>query len=386
MSLNSSILNPITFKNLDKGVLPNHENRLNADFNQAGYNIKPFNQMFNLNDVITVQFWSDSADVPVLSMYRDSLKLGEISGALVSTYSGDEGSRYFFNYEIEAENLGVFWFQIVGDETLRSEPICVKDLTDLINSGDIKKISYSNFDRGFSDLKHFFFDWSTIENDENTLFFYVYSVDFELMDKEETELLEGSQSFEIVSSVLFPGAVLKTGAIPIYMVRKLEAVSSLDFFAVNGIQYIKDGKVEPERWGRTTSFQASINLIQKNAIGINVDNTLNELDVMSTKKWIDNYEFKDRVTAFDFPIPAGYDLHTIIVEHAASSTGNPATITAGLSIGGTDYIIAESGLIDETGKRFSFALHDRAQGRIYISISGVGVVLNVYVQFLLHTQ
>jgi len=49
-------------------------------------------------------------------------------------------------------------------------------------------------------------------------------------------------------------------------------MSSLDIFLVNGLQYIKNGEIEVSQMGGSTLFQVSINMTQKLAIGINVDN------------------------------------------------------------------------------------------------------------------
>ena len=68
--LTSSVLNSVTFKDLTSGTFPNAWNTLHADRKQAGYAVYDYCQQFDKDDVIYLQFTSDSATVPDLKVYN----------------------------------------------------------------------------------------------------------------------------------------------------------------------------------------------------------------------------------------------------------------------------------------------------------------------------
>lgn len=377
--IGSSIANPVTFLNLT-GTQPNDWNTVHGSRKHGRHFIIPYCQRFDKDDVVTVQFYSDSTELPVMKTYQNSIEIAEIIGTLEITID----DRTYFNFEI---TFGSDYYDktttiIVtqSTDTLTSEPVYIEDLSEEIERGEVKCIRYSNFDRYYTDIENFFLEWSVLPD---TLFFYVEAVDREIADKDEIENLTGSQAIYTTTAQLFAGINLKTAGIPKYMFRKLEAVSSLDYFAVNGLQYVKES-TENSTFGGSTSFQAGVKLVENNTLGINID----DLGIMALteKEWIKWETHHDKTGDFDVEIPDNYMLHTIMVKHSSGSTGNPATVTAGTTEGGTDYIEATNGTIDETGITYSFAIHDRpnltAGGRLYIGLSGVGVKLEFYIDYL----
>lgn len=387
MSLGCSILNPITFKDLTVGADPNEWNTLHVDLKHGKFKIFDYCQPFQVDETIYLQFYSDSITVPTMYAYWMGDPI-EITGVLASVRTGND-TRYFFNFPITLSsatylNKKVYFKISQGATTLTSEPILVKDYSADIAKGIIKRIKYTNHDRNFSDLSGYFVDWPYIGNEGNYFEFLVEGQTMDVADKDESEILEESQSRSIISSVLFPGLNLKTDAIPAYLVRKLEAASNLDTFLVNGIEYTKDGSVEVERFGNSTSFNCSIKLTQKNALGINVD----DLGLISDDmEWLKSYTNDAVVADFDIPTYAGYILHSIHIKHAGSSSGNTATVTCGYSDGDTNIIDAIGGQIADDGKWHDFILHDSeaidSAQRLYFGISGSGVVLRVWIQFTL---
>jgi hypothetical protein len=184
--------------------------------------------------------------------------------------------RYYTNFVVTLDSdyfdKHIYFTAIQGSDVLTSEPVLVTDLTEQINKGTIKYIKYSNLDRIESDLDNRFIDWSVLANTGNYLDFYIEAMDVEVNDIDKSEVLEGSQSNTILSASYYTGKVLKIAAVPDYMIAKIGMVSNLDLFTVNSIQYIKKSEIDPTLFGNSTSFQATLKLSQKNAIGINVDN------------------------------------------------------------------------------------------------------------------
>ena len=382
--ITSSVLNSVTFKNLDGGF-PNKWNTLHANRKQGGFNVLPYCQKFDKNDIIYLQFESDSDTVPEIDVYSPTFK-ETITGTLLSTYIGDD-TRYFYGFEIELNSTYYYkriYFVITQDTfDLTSEPIYCEDLSEQITNGSIKRIKYTNMDRGDSDLSNYFVDWSVTAY----MYFYVEAVDINPNDSESTEIIEGVQSKDIAASSNYSGITLQTGGIPDYLVLKLKSASSLDYFEVNGIQYIKEDSVEISRFGNSTLHQCSLNLTEKNTIGLNVD----DLGVIFTDSNILPMAIivkrNTGATGAGWAVenPDGYMLHSIFIKHADTSAGD-ATVKMGITIDGDELIDEVMGeiLLSDTNWK-SFPAHylktPDASHNLYFSISGAGAVLDIIVNF-----
>lgn len=384
--ITSSVLNSVTFKDISK-TYPNKWSRLHADRKQAGFTVIPYCQVFNKNDVIYLQFESDSSTVPALDIYYPNFKQ-TINGTLASSYDGDV-TRYFYNFEITLNSTFFdkkIYFTIEQDATtLTSEPIYCKDISAEIENGTIKRIKYTNLDRNNSDLSSYWVDWSQLD----FMYFYVESVDVAVQDTEESEVLTTSQSKEVISASNYSGIQLQCAPIPDYLELKLKACSSLDYFEVNEIEYIKEGEVESSRWGNSTLFEVTLNLTEKNTIGLNVD------DVGIT--YIDQEEVpmaiipkrNTNLTSAGWQVtnPSGYMLHSIFIKHAASSVGD-AVVNIGTSVSGSelvDDVIGNVPLADFASSWKSITQHflnnPDAASSVYVSVTGAGAVLDMIINF-----
>lgn len=219
--------------------------------------------------------------------------------------------------------------------------------------------------------------------------FYVQSVDVNSNDLEETETLEGAQSKSIISSSNYSGIILQGAPVPEYVILRLKACSSLDYFEVNEIQYIKEGEVEPEQYGNTTSFQFTVNLTEKNTVGLNVDDLgITYIDQEETPMAI-IAKRNTGVTSAGWQVsnPSGYMLHSIFVKHAISSAGD-AVINLGITVSGNELIDSVQGnipLADFSSVWKSFSQHylknPDAATTLYFSVVGAGAVLDIICNF-----
>jgi len=269
----SSILNSISFKNLS-GSFPNMWNTLHADRRQGNARIIPYAQKFQKDHVVYLQFMSDIPDTITLKSYYGTVQVESFTVAYASHY-GTTNNRYFTNFTI---TLGASYYdkQITfkaaqGANTLVSEPVFITDLAYLIGKGLMKYVKYTNLNRIEADLDDRMIDWSVLPSTGNYLDFYIEALDSDPNDTDKSEVLEGSQSQTIISSVFYSGRVLKTGPIPDYIATKLGMISNLDIFTINDLQYIKSGEITQSAFAGSTLYQAELKLTQKNAIGINVD-------------------------------------------------------------------------------------------------------------------
>ena len=385
--ITSSVLNSITFKYLNGGN-PNQWNTLNENRYQAGYTNMPYYQPFQHGETIYLQFTSDTATIPTLNIFAPEFK-SSISGTLVSSYITGVAPRYFFNFEID---LGSEYYdQIVrftlvqGAITLTSEPICYVDLTDYLTRGEIKKFKYTNLDRNNSDLSNGWVDWSVID----FMQFYIEAVDIDPVYSEESEILEGSQNKVIVSASNYSGINLKSGGIADYQVLKLKAASSLDYFEVNGIQYIKEGEVDASRIGNSTLHEISVNLTEKNTVGLNVDDLGIEFIDQTEVPMAIIPKRNTAVTPAGWQVenPEGYMLHSIWIKHAATSAAN-AIVNVGTTILGSelvDNILGDVPKADYSTSWLSVPIHyvkdPDSSSNIYVSVTGAGAVLDMIMNF-----
>ena len=255
---------------------PTMWNTLHATRKHGNSKIIPYYQKFKKDQVVYLQFTTD-LDIPVtLKSFNGNTQIESTTSSTFDSSHGDTDTRYFYNFTVTLGSSYYdkkVWFTLTQVETvLTSEPIEILDLTEKIAKGIIKYVKYTNFDRNNSDLDERFIDWAILPGTGHYLDFFIEANDQEQNNKDEVEVLQGSQSQTILSASYFAGRVLKTGGIPDYLAAKLAIVSSLDLFLINGIQFIKQGGIESDRFGGSTLYQMSIKMIEKMTIGINVDN------------------------------------------------------------------------------------------------------------------
>jgi hypothetical protein len=386
MSLHSSILNPVMFKSLT-GSYPNWENTLHENRKQSIFKIITYCQRFPKDETIYLQFSSDVSTAMTLKAYCGAVEI--VTGITVkamATIVGDV-TRYYFSCSV-ALGAGYYnkkvTFKAAQDtDLLTSEPIFIEDLNTKLANGEIVRVKYTNLDRDYSDLQDYFVYWEDLISTGSYLQFYIEAVTKKINDSDKVEILEGSQSKDVISSQLFSGQEFETGIIPDYMVRKLEAVSSLDYFEINEVQYIKESSTTVENVGNSTSHTVGMKLTAKNALSINVDDMGVE-DLNSESMQI-NYTFTGQSADFDLAVDAGYMVHTILIQHSASSTGI-AIVKAGFASGGNEIIDELSGNLPFDAIVHPFLVHNQTDlvnaGRLYISISGAGVKLNINVNLI----
>lgn len=388
--LTSSILNSVTFKNLE-GNYPNRNNTLHENRRQGALKVIPYSQKFPNNHVLKLQFVSDTATVPSLTAYdaNTGVQVDNFNLTLASSYPGANG-RYFFNAEF---SLGAAYhdkkIKFEVDQSaikLTSEPICCGDYTTEIANGELIYFKYNNLDRE-SDLSSHFVDWSAIDYMDC----FVEAVDFEPKTKDETEVLTEMDAETIISAQIFAGNLLKTGPVPDYISLRLAAASDLDVFLVNDRQMIKKAAVAEERFGNSTSVQVTLDISEKHAIGLNVDDlgieqiNLGEMAIIPKRN--------NAVSGGGWQVenPDGYMLHSVWITHDPSSTADVATVTLGTSPGGNDLIDAVQGSVDKSVYNYSaqkwkiyphhFLKDPDNATQLYFSVNGAGAVMQIIANF-----
>lgn len=381
----SSVLNSITFKSL-AGSYPSRANRLHNDYTRAGVTTIKYYQKFNNSDIIPLQFSSDSEIVPQLISFNEANEvIAYIPGTLVSSYTGAT-NRYYFNFSVVLDykySDQKVRFEIrQGSDYLNSEPICVSDISEEIETGTIKKIQYANYDvNGFADS--YFTDWSVLD----FMFFYVHSSE-SYRPEGTIDVLDDVNYKTNIAAKLFAAIEIKTDPIPDYLAEKMIAASMLDLFTINDVQYIASEVGDKEQFGKSSLYQLTLNLTEKSTVGLNADDILiqkqiNNQDVIQVKK-------NQNVTGSGWQVenPAGYMLHSIQIKHNNTSAADLAVVKCGTVIGGNDIIDEFQGEIErsEYSNKFkNYPIHflktENAPYNLYFNVSGAGSDLTIICNF-----
>lgn len=337
MSLVSPIPNSITFKEIG-GNYPNKWNRLHVDRKQGGWTVLNYCQKFTKDHTCYMQFVSPDDDtIPTMTVYFSNGQTLSIIGTLADSVEGDQ-NRYWFNFEITfGANYYDKYFTIKvvqGSTTLTSEPVYVYDMTEEIENGAVKYVKYSNLDRNISDLSGYFIKWDVIDNTEKYMDFFVEASDRESDNKFSNAVLDGAQSRTIIASQLYSGITFATGVIPDYMCLKLSSVIGLDVLYINDTRYIIDGDADQSITGGSTSHTYNVTLIEKNTIGINIDD-LGIENTDTVEYHLD--EIKSNVSAdITATEPADYYTAMCFVEQKGTPIESYITVKLGYSIGSSE--------------------------------------------------
>lgn len=381
----SSVTNEITFKDCKGAIELNEWNTLHENLCGGNFKVLPYTQKFNYNTQRSLQFGSTLNELPVLKSYNKTTGaiIATITGNLVNEIIGVD-NRYYYNFTFTLDsnylNKDVYFIITQGADILTSEPIFTYDMTEEITKRIIHKIEYANKKTDANPLVGFGVDWDNIGAELLTI--WVEGQTLKAHNKSKTETLEGSQSISIVSATLKTGRILATDPMPFYMYEKLMAITVLDYFYVDGIQYIIDGEISDDDFGGSTVSQHKLNLIRKVNLGINVDNI--GVTTTTTEESTMNDIFLNQGADFTVPNKTGYDLHYIKVTHSNTSSGNPATVIAGYSYAGTEIIDSMNGTV-LTGEKQSYIVHNAYASDLYIGISGDAVQLNITVSYTKNT-
>ena len=336
MSLTSPIVNPITLKNLT-GSYKNKWNTLHSDFKDGGWTVLGYCQKFPNGHVIPMQLIStDSDTAPVVTVTLEDLTQINIPVVTTNTIVGDI-TRYYFNYTITlgAQYYGKV-FQVVatqGSESLTSEPVYSYDMSSELDSGSIRNINYTNYDRINADLFGNYIDWSSVPTADNTFDFFIECSTREPNGESEQEILQESESEENISSFDSDGDILKTGHVPHYMAVKLQWVSGLDYLEINGQTYLRKG-IERSIVGGSTSEEVTLTLTAKEVMGLNVD----DMGIINTDTTEWHKQDKKVAVIADFNItePVNYITDVIELKHNASSLADLVTVKIGYTLGGSE--------------------------------------------------
>lgn len=377
----SPAVNPIYFKRI-VGSYPNEENTLHNTAKCGNMMVVKYWQKINNGDTVLLQFHSDSSTIPTIKLFNGAIEIEEITATLDYTATGVD-TIYYYSFIITFDTnyydkcISAIVYQ--DSDILTSEAIFITDLTELINSGVIKKFEYTNSNRLNSDLANFGVDWEHLPMPKK-MFCYFDGILLNIKDEDNSEILKGAMNHEMVSASLFIGNTFKSDILPRYMVTKLEAVSSLEYLTINDVRFTKIERASCESVEKTTSYKIEIQFIRNDAIGINMDLAGGLID-MTSKEWI-KFDIKTGVTGnYSVHVPAGYDFHMLTAKHGYGSSHNNATVICGNTVGGTEYFDAIGGEITYP-QPFSFTPHDRFATTIYVGVSGVGVNLDIVMQFL----
>jgi len=390
MNLFISEANSIHFAQRDssgnKPTIPNQETRLTGEEKFAGFTTKDYCQLFEDDDVVSVQVGSNDSTTPTINVYQPELGT-PITPTAKPTYVTDsdpDNWRYYWEFDVDFSSYTNKTIQIQviqNTDIYLSEKLKGEDLSEDFENGNILKYEWGNAEKP-SDYRNFQLDYTTgIE-----FFMYVNSLnkDFE-MGVDEDVFIDISQQV-LLEAQLIPKYVIKTEPIPRFLARKIVEASRHFYFKVNNLKYVADG--EPDIEPTNTNFVSLTQVAaDANSLAFNTDNREIEgvtMDTVLTRKK------EDLTSTWTFEVPEGYILHAIYADHAAASAAASYTFKVGYTVGGDDIIPAFTTNIVKTDPVRPFTLHEQktfdAAITIYVEIVvGVGAIGRIYANLLLNT-
>ncbi len=353
---------------------PSYSERYAAFTNRGGYC-----QRFKTTDTLTVQLVSDTAGVPTVEVSDNTT----ITPSLITSYtsaSDPADYRYFFEFDVViASYSGRFNITVTKDDVFLSEWIIGEDLDQDIEDGFIQKHFWSN-EAAPVDYFNFGIDYSTgIE-------FWVYedTVTREMDMSVDSTIHTNITRKTLLENSIYEVRILKTAAIPTFMIRKLTIAAGHFKYMVNGVRFTALDELDIEYAGSNFGV-LTLPLTMSAITAFNTDNKdTGDMEIIIPR------QTENLTTTWTFVQTAGYILHVICVDHHSTSAAATATFKVGYTDGGDDIIAAFITNIVKTEPARPFSLHEQksfdVDTTIYVEVvSGAGAILRVHANLLLNT-
>ena len=388
-----SKLNPLDFKVRDN-KLPNWENTLEHEQYFDGIVKNKYLQKFLTIETITIQFKTDydSFEIKLWDAQDNSVSLSE---SLIYSNTDEFTGQLtkFYKFSISAQKEGEYYITIKaiksGEVNLYYESETfelIKGVTKFRETVD-GNVSYIIIP-----------DHYKIEATNNTNKFDLYYEEelpfitsiwipsrlFNIQSDGDVDVYDNDGNLAKLQEIFQNVFELKTCPIPRYLAQKLQLLSALDFFNINGLDFVNTEKGENEYFDNFSNTVLTMNLTQKFAVGINSDDkgfNIQEVEDMV----VINKEQKNTSGSISFDIPQGYSINQIII---ALKTGTNGTVKIGTTVGGEE-IVRTYTLTDTVPQKLldrEYVKNVDSGFTVYVTFSGIGATFDIYIQTIKFTQ
>lgn len=371
-----SPLNSLTFKELD-GKLPNFNNTLDKwDVYKDSINVKECQKFLN-SETITTQLRTDfttiTANLIDSSGNSTALTVTEVSSYTNYNFynievSGQSNGKYYIivsgTKDAETRNFESEWFELVSGKAIRT----TGDEVRIIEG--YKRVEYYNFDPS-----SFYIDYSTgIRH-----FFWIPAEIYAINPLGEVDVYNNLDNKEKLEQTNFRALTIKTRPILRHLMLKLSEASSMDYFAINDVEYVLTEVLEPSYYGDANLVTIETQIEERFTIGINSDDEGFTADQFIIEGGLVLNIGKDDLSAgtLELTVPEGYAVRFIDWRLTA---GSSATVKIGKTPGGVE--IMRDKTLTIIGEKQSIAKTDIVDwdgtGTIYVTKTGVGSVIDIW--------
>jgi len=369
--------NSIRFKQVNSD-LPNFDNTLLADESFYNDKINTYCQRWQTTDTETVIIKSDSNTVPTVIATKADNSTVVITASLINSYdqNGDgTDDLFFFSFDVVFASYTTETYIRVtqGSIVYQSEPFYGdSELTTELNNGEVLKIEYANEDNAFQ------IDFST----DVVYTIYVSAV---LKDYEfggESSIYDNQDELEKLKETVQRILSFRTLEIPRYIAETLKLASSMDYFVVNDIAFVRPEQPEITPIEGSNFVDFSMLLTDKEYLGINSHDIGFDCDTITGGDGVSNLKEDNASGSVTFAIPAGRLVHTLRAQWVSGTV----EVKLGTTIGGDELVYPFN--ISSTFTDMTVAIHGDisrdSDSSIYATVAGG--VANLDVMLLRNIQ
>lgn len=368
-----SIASSIKFREVIDGALPSFDNTFHEDETFKGSAKIPYCQKFLATDTeVKIQ-------VKVLTgqLVEFSYSLGEggawqsMTGETIVS-SGPVYDYYEMTIDFSAYSENVrFAAAIIEDEAIvglwYSEPCeVIEDYAGLL------QIEAFNLENAF-------------EVDYSTEITHLWRVEGELKEYRpggETSVFDNQEEVTKIKGEVKRILAFKTEPIPRYLAEMLTVACQLDKLFINDVEFVAENSSEVDN-DRSTLVVFSVNLTQRNVIGLNTHDIGFDCDAITTSDTMVLQE-ENASGQKSFTVPEGYLIATI----TGYRTAGTAVMTAGTTPGGSEIVSAKTLTAAAPLKVVTVngEIATTGDSTLYVSVSGTGATAHIYVLLFKNRQ
>ena len=341
----------------------NFDNTLFAERPFENHLLYRYTQKFINGDTVTIHIkTADGIAIPTVTAIKQDYTNINIVPTLEASYTDFK----IYTFEVDMSLYGInFRVKVVaGGDTWMSEPIeVISDIDYFL------RLEWFNFDNAFD------CEYST----GLTHFVRIEGITKDYEPAGEMSLYDNQGELTKLKETVIRTLKLETGVIPDYLAEKIRVGMAHDKFFVNDVEFVTDSLPEIESLNFTNFKELSVVLTQRNVLGLNTHDIGFDVDALAVSDLVKVLKKVNQSGNIQFTIDADYMVHTVTVFH---NVGTDLLLTAGTTPSGNEVIYGiRPSSIDSN---ITVNIHQDFQSisTLYMSITGTGADLDIYVQLI----
>jgi len=374
-----SPINSLTPKKLD-GLLPNFNNTLDRfDKYTDSINV-PECQKFLTSETIPTQIRTDFDTITATLIGEDGGQ-SNLPVTEVSSYSNFS----FYNFYITGQGVGKYRVIVTATKDTETvncefEPFeLVSGTSTRITGGEVKIIEGYKRVKYYNSENEFYIDYSTgIKH-----FIWIPAELYWINPLGEVDVYNSLDNKEKLEQTNFRGILLKSRPMLRHLFLKFSEASSMDYFAINDVEYILPEVLEPSYYGDANVGTIEVQVEERFTVGINSDDEGFTCDQQIIDGGLVMNIGQDNLSAgtLELTVLEGYKVKSI---DWRLKSGTSATVKVGTTVGGEDLSRPKTSTValDPVSIEKSKILDWDGTGTVYITKTGVGAVIDFWMTLI----